>query len=313
MNQIAILLATYNGIRYLPEMLNSIEAQSYQDFVCFIHDDGSEDGTADLLKQWVDAHPDKYQLLVGPSQRSAKMNFLWMLSQVDAEYYLFADQDDVWLPEKIAKSFERLQAIEADKRQPYCVFTDMYVVDSDLKLIDNSFIRYIDRSPDRVSLNHLLVDNPAAGCTFMFNHSLRNMALQLHDVNHIEMHDIWLLALAATYGREHVCAIEEPLVYYRQHDGNEMGAVAENIMQKIARNLRNIFDGEVFRRKHRFICRARELAEQLSMVDEVPPKQKEFLREFSKIGSKRKLKRIHFYKKHDISRLHGTKWMYIWV
>ena len=180
-------------------------------------------------------------------------------------------------------------------------------------MIDESFIRYIDRSPERVLLNQLLVDNPAAGCTMMFNRSLRDMALQIHDINHIEMHDIWLLALAATHGAGHVGVIKEPLVYYRQHDENEMGAVAEHTAQKIVRNLSDIYDGEVFRRKRNFIRKARNLAEQLSLVKEVPETQKKFLSEFANIGSKRKWQRIRFYKMHHIDRLHGTKWMYLWV
>ncbi len=313
MSQIAVLLATYNGIKYLPEMLDSLESQSCQEFVCYIHDDGSTDGTVEQLQQWMKGHPNQYHMIEGPAQGSAKRNFLWMLSQVESKYYMFADQDDVWLPEKIEKSFEKLRAMETEESKPYCIFTDMYVVDQRLQVIDESFIRYIDRSPERVSLNQLLVDNPAAGCTMMFNRSLRDMALQIHDINHIEMHDIWLLALAATHGEGHVGVIKEPLVYYRQHDENEMGAVAEHTAQKIVRNLTDIYDGEVFRRKRNFIRQARNLAEQLSLVKEVPETQKRFLSEFANIASKRKWQRIRFYKMHHIDRLHGTKWMYLWV
>lgn len=314
MGELVILLATYNGAQYMTQMLTSIETQIYQDFVCYIHDDGSIDDTLDLLSSWVSKYPDKYRIMEGPSQGSPQSNFLWMLSQVEADYYMFADQDDVWLPEKIEKSYSKMQEVETRVDGPVCVFTDMYVVDENLKVLDESFIRYIGRDSGRIALSQLLLENPAAGCTQMFNRALRDAALQLQDVNAIEMHDIWVLSLAAAFGQNHIGVLDEPLVYYRQHGENEMGAVAaESKLQKVMRNVRLFFTGQFAKQKRAYIQQARDLAGQLALVDGVPEEVRTFLDEFAAIGKKSKWKRIQFYRKHDITKNHGTLWMYLWV
>lgn len=313
MNIIAILLATYNGAEYLSEMLASLEAQTYQDFVCYIHDDGSADGTMDLLSSWASKHLDKYRILEGPALGSPQSNFLWMLSQVEANYYMFADQDDVWLPEKIEKSISKLQEVETQVNGPACVFTDMYVVDEELHVLDRSFIQYIGRDPGRIALSQLLLENPAAGCTQLFNRELRDLALQLQDMEQIEMHDIWVLALAAAFGQDHIGVVDEPLIFYRQHGDNEMGAVAESKLQKVIRNIRLICSGEFAEQKRAYIRQARDLAGQLALVDGLPEDVRCFLREFAEIGSKGKLARVRFYRKYHISKNHGTLWMYLWV
>lgn len=313
MSHIAVLLATYNGAKYLPEMLASLENQTEQQFLCYIHDDGSEDDTCQIIEKRIQKHPEKYRVLQGEPQGSAKSNFLWMLKEVEADYYMFADQDDVWLPEKIEKSICRLKAIEKEAGKPACVFTDMYVVDEKLQVLDASFLHYIGRSPQRIRLSQVLTDNPAAGCTMIFNRALRQKAIQLQDVSKIEMHDAWVFALAACFGEESVDAIEQPMVYYRQHGNNEMGAVQEGAYQKIVRNGRQLLSGEFFQSKKAFIRNARMLAEQLTRVDGLPQESLEFLTELSQIDKKNKIERIRFYKKNDITRLHGTKWMYLWV
>lgn len=313
MKQIAILLATYNGERFLTEMLTSLENQTYKEFLCYIHDDGSTDGTGEIIQEWVSAHPDRYRVLEGAPRGSAKANFLWMLSQVDADYYMFSDQDDVWLPDKIAKSLEALSEIMPVDAQPACAFTDMYVVDRELHVISDSFIRYIDRDPKRILLPQLLVENPAAGCTQIFNRTLRDLALQLRDADRIEMHDIWVLSLAAAFGDNNIAVIDAPLVYYRQHEKNEMGAVAESKVHKVFRNITDFLTGKIWRRKKAYISQARDLAEQLSYVEGLPEEQAKFLKEFSQISGQSKWKRIQYYHKNGISKNHGTIWMYLWI
>ncbi|MDD6194992.1 MAG: glycosyltransferase family 2 protein [Lachnospiraceae bacterium] len=313
MKQVAILLATYNGKKYLGKMLASLESQTYQQFVCYIHDDGSTDGTMDVMEEWISEHGGKYRILEGPAQGSPQANFLWMLSQAEADYYMFADQDDVWLPEKIEKTVDKFSEIEAGVEGPICVFSDMYVVDEGLQIMSQSFIRYIDRDPKRTALSQLLMENPAAGCTQLFNRELRDLALQLQDMEQIEMHDIWVLALAAAFGQDHVGVVDEPLVYYRQHGDNEMGAVAESRLQKVIRNIRLIFSGAVFEKKRVYIQQARDLAGQLALVDGLPEEMHDFLKEFADIGSRGKLARVRFYRKHHITKNHGTLWLYLWV
>lgn len=76
---IAILMATCNGEKYVEEMLRSLEKQTEDDFVCYIHDDGSTDQTMHILKKWVEDHPYHFMILEGQAQGSAKDNFFWCL------------------------------------------------------------------------------------------------------------------------------------------------------------------------------------------------------------------------------------------
>ncbi len=100
MSETAILLTTYNGGKYLPELLRSLADQTCQDFVCYIHDDGSVDNTVDLCKAFCREHEGQFVLLDYPKTGSAKNNFLSLLERVEADHYLFCDQDDFWLPDK---------------------------------------------------------------------------------------------------------------------------------------------------------------------------------------------------------------------
>ncbi len=319
MQKLAILLATYNGQAYLQPMLESLEAQTYGGFTCYIHDDGSTDGTCELLRGWVQAHPERYELIGQEAvpTGSAKANFMWMLGQVEADYYMFADQDDVWMPEKVACSVQRLEELESKlslaKAAPVLTFSDMQVVDESLTPVAPSFISYIGRDPQALHLGRLLIDNPAAGCTMAFNRALRDLALQLADISQITMHDQWMMTLAAAYKDGHIAYIAEPQVLYRQHAANVMGAVAESKVAKLKRNLSDVFSGRTKREKAAFIQEARSLAAQLALVEGLPEESRQFAGELAAIASQPKLKRISFYRRHGLNRASGTAWMYLWI
>ena len=319
MQLVAILLATYNGEKYIEEFLTSLQRQTFQNYICYIHDDGSKDRTRRIAEEFARRDPGHFQILEGPCRGGAKENFLWMLGQIEAEYYMFADQDDVWLPEKIEKSVGEIAAEQEDRQvgqgaaEPLCVFTDMYVTDETLNVIADSFIRYIGREPHRIKLSQVVIDNPAAGCTMIFTRKLRDMAIQLKHPERVEMHDVWVLALAAAYGEQCVRVLDEPLAYYRQHGDNEMGAFSESFWEKIKRNARDVLSGNMAREKREFVQKARILAGELCLVDGILEENRKILQAFSEIGEKRKWERIEFYRKYDFSRNRGTVWMYLWV
>lgn len=110
-NTIAILMATYNGEKYLGEQIESILAQTYKDWHLYIHDDGSKDNTVTILKEFVAKHSQQITLLEYSSQGGACRNFLSMLERVDAPYYMFSDQDDVWLNEKIEIEYKKIKEL----------------------------------------------------------------------------------------------------------------------------------------------------------------------------------------------------------
>jgi rhamnosyltransferase len=112
---IAILLASYNGEKYIKEQIDSILGQMDrvpEKCVLYIHDDGSKDGTYEILSEYVRQNPDRVKILEGSPQGGSTKNFMYMLGAVEADYYMFSDQDDVWLPEKIEREYEEIRKLE---------------------------------------------------------------------------------------------------------------------------------------------------------------------------------------------------------
>ena len=106
MKNIAILLATYNGGQYLREQLDSLFAQTNQDFRIVIHDDGSTDNTVEIINEYKEKYPERIEVLDGKPKGTPKANFMYLLSEVEADCYFFCDQDDVWLPTKVEESLK---------------------------------------------------------------------------------------------------------------------------------------------------------------------------------------------------------------
>lgn len=311
MDKYVILLATYNGEKYVKEMLDSTERQTRDDFVCYIHDDGSTDGTLDIVKEWIKGK-NKYKLLDFDSAGGAKNNFFAMLREVDASYYMFADQDDVWVENKVETLIDRMETVEKDRQNTsVAVYSDMYVVDDELNVISDSFIKFIGRNIYRNKLSQLLIDNPAAGCTMIINRALRDRALEYNDAEEIPMHDQWIMCVAAATGI--VEPIDEPLIYYRQHASNVMGAEAESGKDKVIRNVKDIITGEFARNKRRFHLKEVKLAKQLMYVPGISTDTRQFLMGLILVNNKGKLERMSFYKRNGMDREKHSLWMRLWV
>ncbi|MCR4694864.1 MAG: glycosyltransferase family 2 protein [Pseudobutyrivibrio sp.] len=306
-----ILLATYNGQEYLSQQLDSVFAQSSQDFDLFIHDDGSSDGTMDIIRHYQDSYGDRIKLLPGPIFHSAKLSFMWMLKEVEADYYFFCDQDDVWHKDKVKNSLEILNA--RDGAKPLAVFCDMEVVDEDLNLIDSSFINYLGRSPENLSYTQIIIDNPASGTSMGFNRALRDIAIGGQDIDFdkVPMHDAWLLEIAAIYGQ--IAFINSPMVKYRQTGHNLMGASTESDSEKIARNIDIVKSGSFLHKKREFVNESRRFAKELIKLPDMPLGKAAVLREFANIGDRNKFYRLGFYKKYGFNRAKHTLWFYLWV
>ncbi len=309
----AILLATYNGEKYIKEMLDSLNRQTYQDFTCYIHDDDSQDETMNVVNEWIEKHElkDKYIVLEYEKTGSAKDNFFSMLREVEADYYLFADQDDVWLDNKVEKQVNTMLKKENGTNIPTVVYSDMYVTDELLNVLSDSMISFIGRDINRNKLSHVLIDNPAAGCTMIINRPLRDKALCFKNSGEILMHDQWLLCVGTALG--YVEVIDEPLVYYRQHGFNEMGAETESRKDKVLRNVKAVASGKFAKEKRDFHQSEKNLAKQLLYVEGMPNNTRKFLMELISIDHKSKAQRMAFYRKHDLERKEHSVWMRLWV
>lgn len=222
-NNIAILMATYNGAGYLREQLDSLLNQSCQDWVLYIHDDGSSDTTPDILNEYADIHPEKIKILTYPGQGGACRNFLSLLERVHARYYMFCDQDDVWMPDKIGLSLSAIQEVETcNPGKAIVLCTDLMVVDEKLRLIHESFNEMGKIYPHYLkSFNDYCAVNIATGCTMIFNDTAKKSTPNYN--RNIRMHDAWVtLATVASGGI--VITIPQKTVQYRQHRGNVIGA-----------------------------------------------------------------------------------------
>ena len=222
-NCIAILMATYNGERYLREQIDSILSQSSKQWHLYIHDDGSTDGTLEILNNYAEKHSEWVTVMDYPSQGGALQNFMSLLEKVEADYYMFSDQDDVWHPTKVELSYQAMKVQEAQyPDKPIIVHSDVRVVDGDLKLLHPSYRQYGHIYPEAVKDFKSCVINITLGCAMLFNRKSREVSLD-RPWKHALMHDGWVTT--RTFAEEGIVyAMPEALLEYRNHGDNTVGA-----------------------------------------------------------------------------------------
>ncbi len=219
---ITILLAAYNGERYLAEQIDSILAQTEKNWRLVIQDDCSTDRTVALAQCYADSYPDHIRLVrQSTPSGTSKNNFFSMLRYVDTEYWMTCDQDDIWLPNKVEVTLRAMRRLEEeDYGVPLLVHTDLTVIDQSRNILAKSLFGYQKLDSKRDSFANLLSQNIVTGCTALMNRAL------LERVGPIPaaalMHDWWFALIAAAFGK--IAFVAQPTVLYRQHGGNSVGA-----------------------------------------------------------------------------------------
>lgn len=228
-----ILMATYNGQQYLAEQIDSIICQSYQDWTLLVSDDCSSDATLQVASDY--AARDSRVRYASNEERggSAQANFLGLIGseRLAGKAICFCDQDDVWEPFKLENGFTLLR--ELNSVAPGLVHTDLKVVDSELRVIEDSFMGYTGLDAKGLAFKDVLFQNYAPGCTIMVNAELaKRMAEQSDELRSrkIIMHDWWAMLLA--YGCGNAIYSAEKTMLYRQHDANSIGATGSKIRIK---------------------------------------------------------------------------------
>jgi len=221
---INILLATYNGEKFLGEQLDSLFNQTVKEFKIIIRDDGSSDNTIDIIKSYNEKHPGKIKLVNDNlGNLGSSKSFMKLLEYCDSEYIMFCDQDDVWLPDKIELSLNKMKELENkyDKNIPLLVFTDLEVVDQKLNALHKSFWKYQKLIPI-ISNNwkELLAQNVITGCTMILNKKAKEFCLPFELP--MMIHDQWVGVNISKYGK--VDYLKEQTIFYRQHGNNVAGA-----------------------------------------------------------------------------------------
>ena len=236
---VAICMATYNGERYLGQQIDSIMRQSYENWVLFIRDDGSTDKTIEIISRYTSSNEERIFLITdadldgGSAQKNFASILNWVKSRYAFSYFMFSDQDDVWVETKIEKSIQLMRNAEKENGGPLLVHTDLKVVNQDLTVIGKSFFDYRALDPDVTDLRHLLIQNNVTGCTMLWNRELNDIL----DISNeaVVMHDWWITLVACVFGR--ICCLKEPTVLYRQHGKNVVGATRVNTLGFVLKRL----------------------------------------------------------------------------
>jgi len=215
--QVAILLCTYQGQQYLQAQLDSFVAQTHTNWVLWVSDDGSKDGTHAILNQALKAWgKDKISIHNGPKEGFCA-NFLSLTCKADikADYYAYSDQDDIWKPEKLTRALDMLATVPQGVPALYCSRTR--VVDADDKHICLSPL--FTKTP---SFANALMQNIGGGNTMVFNVAARQLLIAAGDKVQVFAHDWWAYMLVSGCGGR-VFFDPIPTVRYRQHGCNLVG------------------------------------------------------------------------------------------
>lgn len=294
MGTVLILLATYNGEKYIKEMIDSIIAQDYTDWRLVISDDGSTDSSADILEEYAKKLPEKItHYHSGQKFGNAQNHFMHLLeNHRDAPYIMFCDQDDIWHSDKVRKTLEKMKEIE-EPGTPCLVHTDLAVVDGELNKISDSFCRHSKLDGNRLKLNQLLVQNVVTGCTMMINNSLAELACEKPLPKEALMHDGWIALICSVFGKS--AFLDEATIDYRQHGNNSVGAKNVTSLPYLierfkSKAMKNSLKNAAIQAKAFLDC----------FGDRIPSEKRVIVEDFAKTVDCSAFKRNQIYIKHRI-------------
>lgn len=200
---ISVCITTFNGERYILEQLSSIISQISNKDEIIVSDDGSTDQTVQIIEELND---NRIKIYHNSYSRGIISNIQNALIKANGDIIFLADQDDVWLPNKVSTSLKSLENSDL-------IISDCYIVDNDLNITKSSFYA---QNNSQTNKWRALIRNPYLGCCMAFKRSILEDALPFP--TNIPMHDIWLGNVAAF--RHKVRFIDDKLIYYRRHGNN---------------------------------------------------------------------------------------------
>lgn len=219
MKEITVLMSTYNGEKYILQQLKSLENQKDVLINLFIRDDGSTDNTVQIIKKY---KTDKMKIkFISDENIGVRDSFIWLIKNCPykTEYYAFCDQDDYWLEEKLISA---IKFMEKDREKvPKLYYSNIFVTDENLNIITKSNYNNI-----RDVLPVALTNNPATGCTIVFNRDLIEKIVFPENYK-IRMHDWWMYKVCICIGGK-IYKDEKSYILYRQHGNNAVGATRKN-------------------------------------------------------------------------------------
>ncbi|MBQ7154068.1 MAG: glycosyltransferase family 2 protein [Synergistaceae bacterium] len=217
MPEVDILMATYNGEKYITEQIESILAQTFQDFRLLIRDDGSSDNTPAIIEEYASRYPEKIEIVHdNVICRNPEKNFFQLLTYAQADYAMFCDQDDYWLPYKIQISLDFVKKAERENPgKAVCAFTGLARVDENLNSMD-TLVALDLKKKQYNNLTNLILRSCVWGCTEIFNRKLYTSIGEYSES--MIFHDHWLPEYACACGV--LCHIPMALILHRIHGNN---------------------------------------------------------------------------------------------
>ena len=224
-NNIVILLATYNGERFLKEQIESLYEQTYTQWDIYVHDDGSSDNTIQILEEY-EKEKDNFHILRYPSMGGSANNFFSLLKRVKAQYYFFADQDDKWLQDKVESSLIEIKKMEQKHPgSPILICSDVAVTDINLNIMHPSLWKESNTHPEFLNKYKSAPIPFVTGCTMLINNYTK-YEIEWDKINKATMHDAYITLCTLKHGG-YISPINKPLLLYRQHGDNTLGAFSK--------------------------------------------------------------------------------------
>lgn len=211
-----ILLATYNGEKYLTKQLKSLEEQTYKDWNLLVQDDCSKDETMKILKEFQNKYPEKVEIYCNEINKGHCKTFFSLLEKSKAKFIMFCDQDDIWYKNKIELALLKLK----NKRGPLLYHSDQKVINENEEIIFNSAMQDLKKNLVSLELTDFLFNNSITGCTLMINDELKIKVLELDAKvrEKVRYHD-WSIAIIAKIFGE-IIYDTNATMGYRLHNNN---------------------------------------------------------------------------------------------
>lgn len=288
-----IVMSTYNGKAYLQEQLESVLRQTVSDFLLLIRDDGSSDGTPDLLREISDP---RVRLVQGENLGPAGSFFALLdaARQENADFVFFCDQDDVWMPDKLERLLAEMGKCPAG---PALVFSDFAMIDGSGSVTGDSYTAMAQlRIPaDGNFFPKLLAQPYVFGCASVLNREL--LELVKDPPAGIEMYDCWIALVASLLGT--VRYLPQSTIYHRFHSSNATGRSGMNSLAARVRRVTQNFQKQAENTALR-LHQAQLLLDRYG--DSLSDAQRKMLLELAKAGKTGGLSPVKTLKKYDVSR-----------
>ena len=236
MEKIDILLATYNGEKFVKEQIESILNQTYENFNLIISDDASTDNTLNILEEY-EKKDTRIKVFKKEKNKGLIDNFEFLLKNVTSDYFMFSDQDDIWKKDKIEKSINKL-----NEENSGLVYTDLEIVDEKLNVIYPSYWKYKQIYKKIKKYNNfeaLYLNNFVTGCTILAKSKYIKDILPLPRNSKFVLHDYWTALIISA--KDKISYVEEPTIQYRQHKNNRVGSSRKSDQLENFEDLRNLF------------------------------------------------------------------------